>query len=235
MRKVLLTLLVAGLAACASTPPQYYSLLAGGVGSGMTPGHEAGRVKKDYAISVEPVVVPEEVARPQIVVSTAHDPRVIPLNAALWAAPLEAQLRQAFGNALSRRLNVLDIGQSGAANSLPVWRIYVDVQRFDSVYDESVQQHIVWRMVPQGMPSRVTERTCSARVELPVGTGMSSLVDGHRQAIDILADVIAQALPGSGAQTSRVNPPNGKSGTPAGDNATTSDGDVRLQVRGCVG
>src|SRR5690606_4777304 len=129
---------------------------------------------------------------------------VIPLNAALWAAPLEAQLRQAFGDALSRRLNVLEVGQSGAAKGLPVWRLYVDVQRFESVYDESVRQHIVWRMVPQGMPSRVGERTCSARVELPVGTGMSALVDGHRQALDMLAGAIADALRGGNPVGSRL-------------------------------
>ena len=221
MKKVLLIMAAAVLGGCASTAPQYYSLLASGIEPGGSPGTGSARVQGDYAISVEPVVVPEEVARPQIVVSTAQDAEVIPLNSALWAAPLEAQLRQAFGDALSRRLNVLDVGQSGAAQGLPLWRIYVDVQRFVSVYDESVQQNIVWRIVPQGMPSKVRERTCSARVELPVGTGMSALVEGHRQALNVLAGAIADTMPGSAPARDGVTPANG--------------GDARLQVRGCAG
>lgn len=200
------------LAGCASTAPQYYSLQSVPTNPLGTP----GKIESAYAISVQPVVIPQQVARPQIVVSTTPNAEVVPLSAALWAGPLESQIRNTLADALSRRLNVMDVGQSGAAEGLPVWRIYVDVQRFDSIYDEAVQQEIVWRMVPQGMPKSTKERVCSATVRLPVGPGMSALVQGHRDALEKLSAVIAQAIPQRGS-------------APAGQ---PSSG---VHFRGCVG
>lgn len=241
MKIAILISAAAVLTACASTAPQYYSLQAPGIttGAAQTHGSSTGPSKTDlqakYAISVQPVVVPEEVSRPQIVVSTAQDAEVIPLNAALWSAPLEAQLRTVLGDALARRLNVLDVGQSGAVQGLPLWRIYVDVQRFDSVYGESAQQHVVWRMVPQGMPAGTLERVCSAQVRVPVGTGMSALVQGHRQALEMVATAIAQALPRADAgRNSRAS----ARGAGAYGEGTVVSGNANsgtLQFRGCVG
>jgi len=177
------------LGACANTAPQYYSLQ---VPSEAPP---EGKMNPGYAISVQPVVIPQQVARPQIVVRTDSSGEVIPLNAALWAGPLEAQIRASLADTLTHRLNVVDVGRAGAPEKTPVWRIYVDVQRFDSLYDHAAQQEVVWRMVPQGMSSKVKERTCSAQFHMPVGTGMSALVEGHRRALAELADLIAQTLP----------------------------------------
>jgi len=207
-----LALMAALLAGCAASAPQYYTLqipdAAGGNGSGL---------QADYAISVQPVIIPEQVARPQIVVSTSSGAEVMPLNAALWAGPLEAQIRNVLAGELAQRLGVLDVGRNSAAKGLPVWRIYLDVRSFDSVYAEEVRQEVVWRIVPQGVPGNVKERVCSARASVPVEEGMSALVEGHRSALTGLAGVIAQSLPGpSGA----VAP----SGTPEG-----------VSFRGCVG
>lgn len=189
MKRMILSL-VALVAGCAASAPQYYSLQAPAIASAT----QEREVASDFVISVQPVLIPEQVARPQIVVASPSSAEVIPLNAALWAGPLEAQIRDALADALTQRLNVLDIGLSRSEGP-PVWRIYVDVQRFDSVYGEAVRQDVVWRMVPQGMPDRVGKRVCSAQLRLPVETGMSALVEGHRQSLDILAGVIAQTLP----------------------------------------
>lgn len=190
------------LAGCAGSAPQYYSLQA----PTEKAAQRVGRVDTTYAISVQPVVVPEQVARPQIVVSAAPGAEVVPLNAALWAAPLEAQIRNTLADALTRQLNVMDVAQSGGVQGMPVWRIYVDVKRFDSMYGEAVQQDLVWRMVPQGMPKNLKERVCTADVRLPVGTGMSALVQGHREALERIAAVMARALPMSMGRTARQGP-----------------------------
>ena len=217
MRLALLAVAVAGaLAGCATPAPHYYSLQVPGVPETAA----APMVDSGYAISVQPVLVPEQVARPQIVVGTASGTEVVPLNAALWAGPLEAQIRGALANALAQRLNVLEVGLSKAAEALPVWRIYVDVQRFDSLYGEAVRQDVVWRLVPQGMPAGVGERLCSAQLRFPVGAGMSALVEGHSKALVALADVIAQSLPG----------PAGAGASPAAEPAGEG-----VAFRGCVG
>jgi len=212
MKKAAILAFVAGLSACAATAPQYYSLQV------PTTGEESASpaVERGYAISMQPVIVPQQVARPQIVVSTTASAEVVPLNAALWAGPLEAQIRNTLSDGLSRKLGVVDVGQSGAADDLPVWRIYVDVQRFDSVYGESVQHDIVWRMVPHGMRAKARERVCSAQISLPVGTGMSALVEGHRRALDALSGAMAAVL----ASPQAAQP------------AAMPEG---VQFRGCVG
>lgn len=200
------------LVGCAATAPHYYSLQAPAIAT--VP--QDRKLAADYVISVQPVLIPEQLARPQIVVSASEGAEVVPLNTALWAGPLEAQIRDALAQALAQRLNVVDIGLAKSEGT-PLWKIYVDVQRFDSLYGQEVRQDIVWRLVPQGMAEGVGKRVCSAHVRLPVDIGMSALVEGHRQSLDILAGVMAQTLPGQGEAKAPEGPVDG------------------LQFRGCVG
>lgn len=213
--KIMFLGLAAALAGCAASAPQYYSLQAPALASAA----QEREVASDYVISVQPVLIPEQLARPQIVVSASSGAEVVPLNAALWAGPLEAQIRDALADALTQRLNVLDVGLSKSVES-PVWRIYVDVQRFDSLYGEAVRQDVVWRMVPQGMSAEFGKRVCSAQLRLPVGPGMSALVEGHRQSLDMLAGVMARTLPGQDDRRA-----------PAALEASAEG----LNFRGCVG
>ena len=209
-------LLIAGaalLAGCAATAPQYYSLQAPGIAAAA----QDRPLDSGYVISVQPVLIPEQLARPQIVVAATDSAEVVPLNAALWAGPLDSQIRDALADALAQRLNVVDIGLAKSV-SAPVWQIYVDVQRFDSLYNDSVRQDVVWRLVPQGMPKSQGQKVCSAQLQLEVGTGMSALIEGHRRSLDMLANLMARTLPGTSnlAQGSGLTDPG-------------------LNFRGCVG
>lgn len=205
MRFLLLSVAVF-LAGCATQAPHYYALQApalassGQASSGQAPaGQESPRqaqpLRTDYVIKVQPVLIPEQLARPQIVISTAESPEVMPLNAALWAGPLEAQIRETLGAALASRLNVLDVSASEFSTEAPVWQIYFDFQRFDSIYGQAIRQDAVWRTAPLGMASGVKGQVCSAQLTLPVGEGMGALVAGHRQALEHLAGLVAQTLP----------------------------------------
>lgn len=214
MKKVILGLAVL-LSGCAATAPQYYSLQAPAIASPQPKPRLAG----DFVISVQPVLIPEALSRPQIVVASEAGAEVIPLNAALWAGPLEAQIRDALAASLSARLNVLDIGLAKPEGT-PVWRIYVDVQRFDSLYGQEVRQDLVWRLEPHGVSPKAAKRVCAAQLRLPVEEGMSALVAGHRRSLEILAGVIAHTLP-----------PAGKAAQSAGSKPVV-DG---LSFRGCVG
>src|SRR5690606_4402029 len=101
MKKVILGLAVL-LSGCAATAPQYYSLQAPAIANPQP----KPRLARDFVISVQPVLIPEALSRPQIVVASEAGAEVIPLNAALWAGPLEAQIRDALAASLSARLNV---------------------------------------------------------------------------------------------------------------------------------
>ena len=233
------------LGACASTAPQYYSLVIPRMSE-----EPAAPVDTDYAVSVQPVIVPEQVARPQIVVRTEVGAEVMPLNAALWAGPLESQIRTVLSDALSRQLNVLDLPDTRAADKLPVWQVFLDVVRFESIYDRSVRQEVTWRLTPQGMPSQVRQRVCSAELETPVGIGMSALVEGHNEILRVVAALIAETLPWkpaapSGTKNTRsANTRSMAELTQASISASTSApslntggnvGSVSVQFRGCAG
>ncbi|HWK70511.1 MAG TPA: ABC-type transport auxiliary lipoprotein family protein [Burkholderiaceae bacterium] len=194
--KTTATFLMAGLlGACASSKPsQYYTLLPPPATSQAVPEQAQDRPK--FAISVEPVQVPEQVDRPQIVVSDPNSTQVVPLNGSLWASPVADELRNALSDGITRRLGVLDVALAGAPDTLPVWRIGVRVQRFDSLYGERALIDATWRLSPVHQPGKKT-RLCRAEARAAVGEGMSALVAGHQAAVDRLAAAIAGQLNGT--------------------------------------
>jgi uncharacterized lipoprotein YmbA len=188
------------LAACASSKPDhYYTLLSPAPAAQASSGAGAGQPA--FAISVQTVRVPEQVDKPQIVVSDPGSTQVIPLNNSLWASPLSDEIRGALSDGISRRLGVVDVAVTGAPEQLPVWRITMNVQRFDSVYGERVFIDATWRLSPVRQPGRKTA-LCRAEARAEVGPGMSALVAGHQAAMEQLAGLIAKQLRGDGTAES---------------------------------
>ncbi|NYT63624.1 membrane integrity-associated transporter subunit PqiC [Alcaligenaceae bacterium] len=193
-------LLGGALAACASTPPSYYTLLSASqaeVGSALPP------VSSKYAISVQTVQLPEQVDRLQIVLADPSSTQVIPLSSALWAAPLSDEIRNALASDLSYKLGVMDVANGMVSASLPLWKIAVRVQRFESIYDRRVTLDASWRLTPVNQPGKKT-RLCSAVAQVPVQSGMSALVAGHQEALRGMASLIAAQLAGSQVQVAGV-------------------------------
>lgn len=184
-------LLAAGLSACATPTRHYYTLLPASTVT--EPASRDARQSPGFAISVQPVVLPEQVDRPQIVISDADTAQVTPLNSALWASPLADEIRNALSNELSHQLEVLDVASGGTPESLPIWRVFLRVQRFDSLYNQRAVLDATWRLAPVHQSGKKTV-ICRAEVQVPVGTGMSALVAGHQEALKRLASVIASQL-----------------------------------------
>src|SRR5690606_29739132 len=136
--------LCAALAACASTPQsQYYTLAPAQGSAGDTPS------QADFAISVSAVQVPEQVDRPQIVLSHPGGPQVTLLNDSQWAAPLTDEIRDALAQNLSQRLGALDIDPRAAPKDLPLWVLAVTVHRFESVYGGRAMLEATWKQTPR--------------------------------------------------------------------------------------
>jgi uncharacterized lipoprotein YmbA len=190
--------LAAAVAGCAAPPvSQYYTLLPGaGRTDRVAPVHKAR-----YAISVQPVQLPEQVDRPQIVISSQDSAQVVPLNNSLWVSPLSDEIRHALADDLSQQLGVLDIPVRGAPESLPLWKIYLTVQRFESVYNQHVVLDATWRLTPVNQPGK-TVKICRAEVQVAVQPGIPALIAGHQQALHELAAVIAAQLSGRAPSTS---------------------------------
>ncbi|RTZ47734.1 membrane integrity-associated transporter subunit PqiC [Candidimonas sp. SYP-B2681] len=179
------------LAACATAPVQYYTLATP---SASQPVALHTKAAPQYAISVQPVGLPEQVDRPQIVISDPAAAQVIPLNGSLWASPLSDEIRNALSNELTRSLGVLDIA-SGSPDTLPVWRVDMQVQRFESLYNQHAVLEATWRLTPVNQANQKT-KICRGQTEVAVEPGMSAMVVGHQLALRRLATIIADQLSG---------------------------------------
>jgi len=190
MKRFLLILAVSvTFAGCASTPPsQYYTLSGAQSKSERAP-------QAAFAIHLSTVQVPQQVDRPQIVLSREGSAEVTLLNDSQWAAPLPAEIRNALSNQLSQRLGALEVEPRAAPKDLPIWMLSLTVNRFDSIYERVSILDVTWRQAPRN-GARGSNAICSATIEVPVGSGVESLVAGHQQALTVLADLMASKLRG---------------------------------------
>lgn len=175
---------VSALAACANrAPTQFYTLLAPAEATPVP-------AESGYAIELLPVVVPEQVDVPQLVLRSGSG-ALQPVDTRRWAAPLGEELRTALSARLSARLGVRDVYRLTPPASLPLYRIRVRVGRFDSVPADYALLDAGWSVERRDDRS---VRTCDARYREDVGAGIDALVAGHQQALARLADDIAATL-----------------------------------------
>lgn len=192
-RSFCLAAVAALLAACAATPDSQYYTLSPQAAQAPVP---AAASRLAYAISVQPVTIPAQVDKPQIVIATRQEPsRLQPLNQSLWAAPLSDEIRHALADDLSRQLGVPDIPLGTQPGGLPVWRVDFTVNRFDSIYGQAVVLEATWRLTntqrKQGHPL-----VCKGLARVAVQQGVPALVGGQQLALLRFARLMAQQISG---------------------------------------
>ena len=181
-----LWLLAAALAACSSTPPtHFHSLVALPVSTG-----NAVSVLPAPSVRFEmlPVTVPVQVDVPQFVVRLT-DGSISVLEHERWIAPLGDEIRSAVSLRVGQALAGLPPGNGAAFGG--VWRVGVDVQRFDSTLGRAASVQLQWSLQPAVGGALLR---CQASYEEPVGTGVNALAAGHRAVFERLGDVIGQAV-----------------------------------------
>ncbi|MGA9333035.1 MAG: PqiC family protein [Rudaea sp.] len=198
----LVTLSILALAACASAPTQFYTLLPRAEIHAGTHAHAA------FAIDVEPVVVPAEVDQAAWLVRTGQG-QVALLDNERWAAPLGDELRAAFADALRRDTGASDMQLGNARTNLPVYRILIDVRRFESVPGQYALIQADWTVTRRDMNhlaapdhnadahdkvGSASTLACSSQVSQPVEPGYAALAVGHQKALAGIADEIARAV-----------------------------------------
>ena len=170
------------LAACASAPLHYYTLL---------PGSSAPVADPATAIPFEvlTVNVPAQVDRPQLVVRQGG-PSVALLEGERWIAPLADEVRDALAADLVRALPGRDVGGM-AAGGKPLLQVSLDVRRFDSQPGDHALIEGAWQ-VRWRHDGKLAARACTSRISETVGPGYDALVQGHQQALGKLAGQIAE-------------------------------------------
>lgn len=177
------------LSGCASSPSsRFYTL-------GTDPATEqAGTARPTSApaflIEVPTLDVPTQVARNQLVVSDSAT-RVSVLEQERWASPPADELRRALSSDLAARLGTFDVFASPHPADIPVYRIAVNVRRFESWPGSRAVLDAVWSVHALGTQTLVTCRTVQTEA---VGAGYDALVAGHRRAVGALSDSIASVV-----------------------------------------
>jgi uncharacterized lipoprotein YmbA len=186
MERTVTAVLAAMLAACSATklPERFHTLL---------PSERATPVAVAAPIYVDvlPVKVPEQVDHTQWVVRQPDD-SLLMLEQDRWAAPLQDELRSAVVERLGSQWGAVDV-RSVALPTPSVWRIRVDVQRFESIPSREARIESTWSVsTTQG--SGVTLVCRSVLREEVSGAGIVPLAAAHRKAVARLADEIGQHL-----------------------------------------
>ncbi|TEA78060.1 PqiC family protein [Allopusillimonas ginsengisoli] len=216
------------LAACAGMSESHYYSLMPSAGPLEAHGSDSSEVKRatgasqatpGYAISVDTVSVPEQVDRPQIVLTDPDSTQVTPLNAYLWASTLSEELRAALADDLSRRLNVIELPAKSVPASLGLWKVDMRVQRFESLYGRHAVLEATWRLRPVNISGRQA-LLCQVQVVVPVGEGVSSLVHGHQEALAAMSGLIASAIEGKAIQAMNASP--------------AAESRAQVRVKGCA-
>ncbi|WP_196485992.1 PqiC family protein, partial [Burkholderia cepacia] len=107
------------------------------------------------------------------------------------------EIRRALSDDLAARLGTIDVANSAYPPGVPVYRISVNVQRFESWPGKRAAVDAVW-----SVRSLATQAvmTCRTSVAEPIADGYDALVAGHRRALDVIA---TQAAAGVRAMAAR--------------------------------
>lgn len=178
------TLVAATLVGCATQKANFYTL------SQEAPG-ENTRPATQLTVVVGSVTVPELVDRPQIVVSTGANQVHID-EFARWAEPLKTQIPRVVAGDLAQILNSARVSASPMAGDATVWRVRLDVQRFEAALGEAVTVDVVWSVSVTGKSSPISGRTTVR--EPCAGTDYDALVAAWSKALAIVSGEIGAAI-----------------------------------------
>ena len=187
MRQLMVAFGAAALAACASAPVHYYTL----VPAPDSTQADAAVPPASFQFELLPVGIPAQVDVPQLVVRQGGQ-SVALLDGERWIAPLADEVRGALSVDLSHRLNAQDIGSGLPVDGKPVLRIKIDLRRFESSPGQYASIDATWSIRPL---KGDTVLTCSSHISENPGQGYDGLVAAHQQALSELAGRIASVAP----------------------------------------
>jgi uncharacterized protein len=176
-------LILAVFAACRSPGPRFYTLVA-------PPDDSAAMPSNDLQLDVLPVEVPPEVDRAEIVVREGRG-KLTPVETRSWISPLPREIRRAFANELSQALGARDIAGLSPADGIPLFRIKLAVQRFESALGKAALVEAV---------STIREATgtanlvCSHRAKEVAAAGYDGLAEAHQRALAKIAKQVAASV-----------------------------------------
>jgi uncharacterized lipoprotein YmbA len=220
MHAALSATLLAALAACSSPPSHFYTLSAGD----QSPDAVRTVSNPAFLIEVPPVDVPPQVAKSQLVVQTGPT-QVQVLEQERWASLPGDEIRRALSSSLTQQLGTIDVYGSPYPDRVPVYRVSVNVQRFESWPGSRALIDAVWSVRAVRTQAVLT---CRSVVSEPVSGGYDAIADGHRRAVQQVSTEIATAMrnlaaaPARGAAVTCPAPATGPAAAPVAAPASSA-------------
>jgi len=187
-RLVVYALLLAGCAA--PSAPRYYTLLPAFDGARAVAHTRADRVrvysedtKVAEAVQVLPVSLPADLDTTRLLVRTGPG-KVVPLNNERWSGHLSEQIHAALSDRLAARLGLPSVQADAPVADASLWRVQVEIQRFESTPQGQAGLEAVWRL----RHAKGSTPLCHTRVQRQsTTTDVAGLVLAHQANIDALA------------------------------------------------
>jgi uncharacterized lipoprotein YmbA len=195
------------MAACSSPSSRFYTLggadASAGAAASAAPAVARTATAPAWLIEVAPVSVPPQVSRNQLVVQTGPT-QVQLLEEERWASLPGDEIRRALSTNLTQQLGTIDAFGTARPDGVAVYRIAMNVQRFESWPGSHALIDAVWSV--RAVRGNAV-MTCRSVVSEPVSSGYDALVDGHRRA---LAEVSTQVAAGVRALAAAAGSTSGK-------------------------
>ncbi|RDK00614.1 PqiC family protein [Paraburkholderia lacunae] len=204
------------MAACSSPASRFYTLSDGGASAASVASASAGALVSArtsgapaWLIEVAPIDVPPQVAKTQFVVQTGPT-QVQVLEQERWASLPGDEIRRALSTGLTQQLDTIDVYGTAYPDSVPVYRVSVNVQRFESWPGSHALLDAVWSV--RAVRSTAV-MTCRGVVSEPVGGGYDALVSGHRLALRQMSLQIAAGVKAMAASATQGKASSASKGT----------------------
>jgi len=179
----LITCIAAVAAGCTSAPSRFYTLNSTATGDGAPAVPDA--------VAVGPVSVPALIDRPQFMVQVAAN-RVEIEEFNRWAEPLSDNIARVVAGDLAVLLGTPRVATVPLANFDPVWRVTINVQRFESVRNKSALIEAVW--VVRRAAGGAAHPGHTVASEPVTDGGFDALAAAHSRALAKVSGDIAAAI-----------------------------------------
>ncbi|OAJ51691.1 hypothetical protein A6V36_16880 [Paraburkholderia ginsengiterrae] len=190
---------LAALAACSSPSSRFYTLGADSAAGSAAPASTRTSAAPAWLIEVAPIDVPPQVSKNQLVVQTGPT-QVQVLEQERWASLPGDEIRRALSTSLTQQLNTIDVYGTAYPDGTPVYRVSMNVQRFESWPGSHTLIDAVWS-VRAVRGSAVM--TCRSVVSEPVAGGYDALVEGHRKGLQQISLQLGSAVQAMAASASQ--------------------------------
>jgi uncharacterized lipoprotein YmbA len=185
---LLLSLVAAVAAGCASPPSHFYTLNA--------TAKSDGSPAAPYAVAVGPVSIPALVDRPEFAISVPPN-RIVLEEFNRWATPLNDNIASVIAGDLAVLLGTPRVSVAPSASVDPAYRVTINVQRFESIRNEAMKNEAVliealWLVrKASGGPVRTGQTVAREPTQ---GEDFAALAGAHSRALAKVSSDIAVAI-----------------------------------------